>query len=268
MFGRFQVLCLQIGTHQGESFTFTQMSKVRYTSRKPKKLKVAAVRVWRGKGEDIARPLIFFLNPRIDFPEAQVPIGPRNPVTSDRSNLHKLVRALKLIDLVAGRLNPGSLWHEEQHARRRCVRLAEFISELQSKYAWRDGVVTNERHLIAMSKPDSGFEMRRAWEGKDFYKFVKHPVASDSFSPIETEAFYALREVLNQGWLWRLKMCLGCGAWFWARKVDQECCSKSPRCVQLKWRSPEMKNRRKANAEYLRKRDEGKPAPRSRAAFA
>jgi hypothetical protein len=246
------------------------MPKERDIVRKSKKKKR---RAWRCEGENIAKSLINFLNPRIDFPIPKRR-GKSEPLNYDRvthdpgSNLHEIVRGFQQLDRMKRKFDSRSLWPDEieRRWRRRCEKIAGILSVRMAKYASRPAVMTNERYLVAIEKPDGGMEMRYTWEGDDFYKWVKHPVEQITFSLIELQALDALEEIIKRRWLWHLRNCFGCGAWMWAKKINNECCSD--RCRKAKQRSEEMKRRRKANEEYSQPRDEGKAAPRSSAASA
>lgn len=246
------------------------MRKVRDIVRKSKKNKP---RAWRSEGEIIAKPLLSFLNPRIDFPIPKR-LDKGEPLKNDRvthepdSNLHEIVRGFKQLDFMKRKFDSRSRWPDEKERRwrRRCEKIAGILSTRMAKYASRPAVMTNERYLVAVDQPDVGMEMRNTWDGDDFYRWLKHPVDQLPFNMIEVQAFYAFEEIIKQRMLWRLRNCFACGAWMWRRKINHDCCSG--RCRKAKSRSEEMKRRRKANDEYSQPRDEGKTAPGSRAASA
>jgi hypothetical protein len=242
------------------------------TSRKSKKKKQ---RVRTFEGENIAKSLISFLNPRIDFPFPKRR-GKSKPLNNDRvthdpgSNLHEIVRGFQQLDSMTRNFDPRSIWPDEneRRCRRRCNKIAGILSARMAKYASRPAVMTNERYLLAAEQPYVAMEMRSTWDGDDFYKWAKHPIEQIPFDLIEIQAFDALEEIIKQRWLWRLRTCEGCGAWMWARSRTNVSCPGSARCRKAKSRSQQSKDRRKANEEYSRTQDEGKEAPRSRAAFA
>jgi hypothetical protein len=248
------------------------MSKVRDIVRKSKKKKR---RAWRCEGENSAKSLINFLNPRIDFPFPKRR-GKSKPLNNDRvthdpgSNLHEIVRGFQQLDLMTRKFDSRSPWPDQNNRRwrRRCEKIAGILSVRMARYASRPAVMTNERYFLAVEKPHSRMEMRSTWDGDDFYKLVKHPVEQIPFSLIELQAFHALEQIIKQRWLWHLRKCFACGAWMWRRKINHDCCSD--RCRKAKSRSEERKRLRKANEEYYLHPppDEGKTAQRSRAAFA
>jgi hypothetical protein len=207
------------------------------------------------EGENIAKPLISFLNPRVDFRLERTHRGTvkRDFVIHDpASNLHEIVRGLEQLQKMAREINLSSLPHEHQHARRRAKKLAGIISIRISKYATRDAIRTNELELFGIGQRGSGqgFEVRRSWAGKDFFRWEEQPVEQTTFSLIETAAFLALKELGKRGLLSKLRLCVSCGAWLWAKQMNQECCSD--RCRKAKSRSQEANERRKKYAEYWR----------------
>lgn len=208
-------------------------------------------RARRSEGEDIAKPLLSFLNPRKEFRLERTGRGvvKRDLVVHERgSHLHKILRGWKRLDRMRRTIDSRSLPHEHRHTRRRCIQLAEILSIRMGKFATRPGVITNELHLVGVGQRGSGegFEYRSSWDGDDFYKWVRHPVGITSFSLEETQAFFAFEEIIKRRWLWKLRLCIGCREkWFWVKQRNQECCS--PSCKQTKWRQ-----RRKANLELQR----------------
>ena len=210
----------------------------------------------RCEGESVARPLLSFLNPRKDFRLERTDRGvvKRDFVTHEpRSNLHEVVRGLKRLDEMRRKIDSRSPPHEQMPARRLLKKHAEILSARLGKYATRPGIAVNETFLVGVRGSGEPLEVRGMWEGKDFYKWVDQSTGQESFNLEEWRGYFALKEIINRRWLWRLRICVGCRKhWLWAKARNQECCSA--RCRKVKSRSQEAKHQRKANRKFrLRK---------------